>query len=248
MGSSVEDKPNRPAEAALAVAPLDTAPLDTAEQLAERFRRRLLRLAADVHDGPMQDLTAIGFGMQGLRRKLAREISETRRGTIDSLFDDLLSECEQVERSLRSLISSLEGGLVETSSLADAITDEVENFRRRSDVFAELLIDEGAEAATDSQRIALQAVTREALANVGRHANAMSVVVRLEAVGEGLRLSICDDGVGFDVAAAGRTRRLGLNGMRTRITLLGGELRMESAPGGPTTVTATLEPWRPEAA
>jgi len=240
---SVEDQPNRSASEV----PTIGAP-GTSEQLAERFRRRLLRLAADVHDGPMQDLTAIGFGMQSLRRKLEREIPEARRGAIDASFQDLLAECEQVERSLRSLIGSLEGGLVETSSLADAIADEVENFRRRSDVFVELLIDERAEADTDSQRIALQAVTREALSNVARHAEATSVVVRLEAVREGLRLSICDDGRGFDVATARDTRRLGLNGMRTRITLLGGELRVESAPGGPTAVTATLAPWRPAAA
>ena len=67
MHVSVEDQPNRSASEV----PTIGAP-GTSEQLAERFRRRLLRLAADVHDGPMQDLTAIGFGMQSLRRKLER--------------------------------------------------------------------------------------------------------------------------------------------------------------------------------
>jgi signal transduction histidine kinase len=221
---------------------------ESSEQLAERFRRRLLRLAADVHDGPMQDLTVIGFGLHDLRRQLDGAIPAERRGSIDASFHELLTECEQVERSLRALVSSLEGGLAETISLPEAIGDEVENFRRRSAVDAQLVVEGDPEAETASQRIALQAVTREALSNVARHAQANLVVVTLRAVGEGIELSIRDDGRGFDVAASSAGERLGVSGMRTRIALLGGELRVESAPGGPTTVTATLQPWRPAAA
>jgi signal transduction histidine kinase len=219
---------------------------ESSEQLAERFRRRLLRLAADVHDGPMQDLTVIG--LHDLRRQLDGAIPAERRGPIDASFHELLTECEQVERSLRALVSSLEGGLAETISLPEAIGDEVENFMRRSAVDAQLVVEGDPEAETASQRIALQAVTREALSNVARHAQANLVVVTLRAVGEGIELSIRDDGCGFDVAASSAGERLGVSGMRTRIALLGGELQVESAPGGPTTVTATLQPWRPAAA
>jgi len=226
----------------------DPASAESAEALAERFRRRLLRLAADVHDGPMQDLTVIGFGLHDLRRQFEKAVPADSRGSIDSSFHELLTECEQVERSLRALVSSLEGGLAETISLPEAISDEVENFRRRSVVAAELVVEGDPEAETDSQRIALQAVTREALSNVSRHAQATLVVVTLRGVGEGIELSIQDDGRGFDVPATSAGTRLGLSGMRTRIALLGGELRVESVPGGPTTVTATLQPWRPAAA
>ncbi|MGZ4398797.1 MAG: sensor histidine kinase [Gaiellaceae bacterium] len=226
----------------------DPASAEAAEQLAERFRRRLLRLAADVHDGPMQDLTAIGFGLHDLRRQFEKAVPADRRGPIESSFHDLLTECEHVERSLRALVSSLEGGLAENVSLPEAISDEVDNFRRRAEVAAELVVEGEPEAETDSQRIALQAVTREALSNVSRHAQATFVTVTLRSAGEGIELSIQDDGRGFDVPASTAGTRLGLSGMRTRIALLGGELRVESAPGGPTTVTATLQPWRPAAA
>jgi signal transduction histidine kinase len=221
---------------------------ESSEELAERFRRRLLRLAADVHDGPMQDLTVIGFGLHDLRRQLETSLPVEGRGPIDASFHEILSECERVERSLRALVSSLEGGLAETISLPEAISDEVDNFRRRSTVDVELVVEGDPEAATDSQRIALQAVTREALSNVARHAQASLVVVTLRAVGEGIELSIRDDGRGFDVVASAAGERLGVSGMRTRIALLGGNLQVDSAPGGPTTVTATLQPWRPAAA
>jgi signal transduction histidine kinase len=225
-----------------------TASAESSEQLAERFRRRLLRLAADVHDGPMQDLTVIGFGLHDLRQQLESAVPEERRGTIDASFYEILSECERVERSLRALVSSLEGGLAENVSLVEAVSDEVDNFKRRSTITVELLIDGHPEAETDSQRIALQAVTREALSNVSRHAHATLVIIGLRAIDGGIELSVRDDGRGFDVAASGAGERLGLSGMRTRIALLGGELRVESEPGGPTTVTATLQPWRPAAA
>ena len=221
---------------------------ESSEELAERFRRRLLRLAADVHDGPMQDLTVIGFGLHDLRRQFESAIPADRRGPIEASFGELLTECEQVERSLRALVSSLEGGLAESVSLTEAIGDEVERFRRRSAVAAEFVVEGDPEAETDSQRIALQAVTREALSNVARHAQATVVVVTLRGIGQGIELSIQDDGRGFDVPASGAGARLGLSGMRTRIALLGGELRVESTPGGPTAVTATLQPWRPAAA
>ena len=226
----------------------DSASAEGSEELAERFRRRLLRLAADVHDGPMQDLTVIGFGLHDLRRQFEGAIPDDRRGSIEASFHELLVECEQVERSLRALVSSLEGGLAESISLSEALNDEVDNFKRRSTVAIEFSVEGDPEAETASQRIALQAVTREALSNIARHAEASLVIVTLRAISGGIELSIRDDGRGFDVPAAGAGQRLGLSGMRTRIALLGGELRVESAPGGPTTVTATLQPWRPAAA
>jgi signal transduction histidine kinase len=179
----------------------DADSAESAEQLAERFRRRLLRLAADVHDGPMQDLTVIGFGLHDLRRQFEKAVPEDRRGSIDSSFHELLTECEQVERSLRALVSSLEGGLAESISLPEAISDEIDHFKRRSAVAAELVVEGDPEAETDSQRIALQAVTREALSNVSRHAQATLVIVTLRSVESGIELSIQDDGRGFDVPA-----------------------------------------------
>lgn len=214
-------------------------------QLAERLGRRLLRLAADVHDGPMQDLTAIGFGLGDLRRQIELVVPAAERAAVEASFDELLSECMRVERSLRALISSLEGGLSDSGSLAEAIAEEVETFKRRSGAEVELQLDENAEAETDSQRIALQAVAREALSNVAKHSGADCVWVGLRRTPDGLtELTVRDNGSGFDVEAALGLERLGLTGMQTRVELLGGELAIVSSPGAETMVTATLRPWR----
>ena len=145
----------------------------------------------------------IGFGLHDLRRQFESAVPEDRRGSIDASFHELLAECEQVERSLRALVSSLEGGLAESVSLPEAMSDEVDNFKRRSTVAVEFIVEGDPEAETDSQRIALQAVTREALSNVARHAEATSrrsSPCGRSAAGSSSRSATT--GAGFDVPAA----------------------------------------------
>ena len=96
---------------------------------------------------------------------------------------------------------------------------------------------------TASQQIALARVAREALTNVRDHAEATAVTLAATATHEGVSLVVVDDGKGFDPARD--DDGLGLAGMHDRVRLLGGRLVVESRPGGPTRVAATLPRWRP---
>ena len=82
-------------------------------------------------------------------------------------------------------------------------------------------------------------ITQEALANVRKHAQANTVEIDLRPGGGMLRLCIQDDGQGFDLAAA-QDGGMGMLGMRERARLLGGTLRVDSRPGGGTTVLASV--------
>jgi signal transduction histidine kinase len=90
---------------------------------------------------------------------------------------------------------------------------------------------------------------QEALANVREHSGASSVEVRLSARRSAIEVRIVDDGMGFEVeralAKAAQRGRLGLVGMGERVRMLGGTFEIESAPGGPTTLTVTLPRWEP---
>jgi signal transduction histidine kinase len=80
-------------------------------------------------------------------------------------------------------------------------------------------------------------IAQEALHNALRHARAGRITMRLEENGEGVGLSVSDDGVGFDPGAAAlRARRLGLTSMEERARELGGRLEITSAPGAGTSV------------
>jgi signal transduction histidine kinase len=86
-------------------------------------------------------------------------------------------------------------------------------------------------------------IAQEALHNALRHAGAERITVRLEENGDGLGLSISDDGGGFDPGAAAlRARRLGLTSMEERARELGGRLEIDSAPGAGTSVRLDVGP------
>jgi two-component system, NarL family, sensor kinase len=77
--------------------------------------------------------------------------------------------------------------------------------------------------------VALYRVCQEALTNAARHARASRVTVRLVATPEAVRLVVMDDGDGFDPSSATDDRH-GIVGMRERVEMLGGSLRIESSP------------------
>jgi signal transduction histidine kinase len=93
-------------------------------------------------------------------------------------------------------------------------------------------------------------IVQEAFTNVGKHAAAGRVGLILKLRGDDLVVIDEDDGVGFDpeqvVAAAQAAGRLGMRGMRERAALVGGDLEVESTPGGGTTVFVRI-PLRPDA-
>jgi signal transduction histidine kinase len=86
---------------------------------------------------------------------------------------------------------------------------------------------------------ALYRICQEALTNVARHAEAGRVRVRLVATPQEVRLSIEDDGRGFDASRVPGDRH-GLVGMRERAQMLGGALEVRSSPGGSTRVQASV--------
>jgi signal transduction histidine kinase len=86
-------------------------------------------------------------------------------------------------------------------------------------------------------------IVQEALTNVVKHAQASSCRVYLQRLANTLLVTVEDDGIGFDMAATNRIdseHRLGLIGIRERVSRLGGRLLLESAPGKGTRLTVEL--------
>jgi signal transduction histidine kinase len=218
-----------------------------AESSLEAVRRRLSRLALDVHDGPMQNLAVIGFSLGDMRRRMHALVPEEHHTKIDNGMEQISADLHRVESELRALITALEYDAIRTIPLLDAVELEIRAFEERSDLKVVLQFDGQAQAETDSQRIALQSVTRAALANIAKHAQATDVQVRLSGNPKTITLEIEDNGRGFRPGAP-KPGRFGLAGMKERVELLGGELRVTSRPGGPTKIVATLQIWRPPAA
>jgi signal transduction histidine kinase len=220
--------------------------LSDAHRRAQMLERRLLRLTLDLHDGPMQHLAVIGLGLAELQRRIMMRVSPEDYETLNATISQIADGLRQVDEEIRSLIAALQADTAETPPLIDAIEAELLAFGRISPkTQVDLVVDGDVGAATRSQQIALQAVVRAALANVAQHAEAANVAIRVCGTEEAITLEIEDDGLGFSASKPVDPARLGLAGMKKRVELLGGDFRVSSRPGGPTTVAVSLHAWRP---
>jgi len=206
----------------------------------ELLRRRLMRLAFDVHDGPMQALIALGYRVRQMQRHVA-EHGVLEHATAARELNGLLTELACTEVSLRSLIIRLEHGHPEIDTLSEIIDGEVATFRTRSE--AEVSVSAPPfQPDSASQAIAIRAVLREALSNIAKHADASAVAIRVDAAANGILVEVEDNGGGFDPHAI-RADAIGLRSMQQRVALLGGDFAILSRPGGPTILTARFDRW-----
>jgi signal transduction histidine kinase len=217
------------------------------ELTAERLRRRLRRVALDLHDGPLQHLAAAGYRLVGLRGSLSGSSSELG-GAVDDVLAQIGADLSALEGQLREVMASCRGAAGSARPLAEAIEHELDRFRAESSARLVARVEENVEADSESQRIALQSILREALTNVRKHSDARNVWVSLETTDRMVELVVEDDGQGFSMDDSAPVERFGLLGMGERAALLGGQVVVESRRGGPTVVRARLERWLQETA
>ena len=192
------------------------------------------RIAADLHDGPVQHLAGISYSLSAAAQTegsaAAREtLRQAAAGTRDSM------------RRLRSLLVEIHPPNLRASGLEAALADLLAPLRARGaetslTVDPALGLDEGAE------RIVYRAAA-EALRNVERHADANRVTVAVEERDDGVRLMVTDDGVGFGPGDRERRREeghVGLSLLEELAERAGGRLAVRSAPGDGTTFELEL--------
>jgi signal transduction histidine kinase len=207
--------------------------LERAVQAAEDERTRL---AAELHDGPIQRLTALAYGMERTRLRLGRGETEAGGQLLGSLLDQVGSEI----RSLRRLMSELRPPILDERGLQAALIDYVDEFRHRTEIECQVMAD--IEARLDSsQETILYRLAQEALINVGKHSRASKASLSLEARNGSVELEVTDDGVGFDPSASPQARdHFGLAVMRERVEMAGGRWELVSCPGAGTIIRASL--------
>ena len=123
------------------------------------------------------------------------------------------------------------------ADLAWSLRAEAEDVARRSRATVGVEVDPDAPVRADSHA-ELARIVREATTNAVRHGGAREVQVRLERAGDGARLLISDDGSGFDPTTP--PTGFGLRSMADRAALLGGEIRIHTAPGAGTVIEVVL--------
>jgi two-component system CheB/CheR fusion protein len=222
------------ANAALEDAAVERNALRRQLTAAEEDERR--RLARELHDQLGQHLTALGLGLADARRLItAGESSDARLTQLEELS-------RAIARDARYLALELRPPELDDVGLASAVETYVAEWSRRFGVKADMALSgfDGPATIRGDVGTAIYRVVQEALTNVAKHARARQVSVTLERSGGEVRVTVEDDGRGFDVdsalARAHTERRLGLAGIQERATLANGSAQVESSIGGGTSV------------
>lgn len=199
------------------------------------------RIAADVHDDPVQAVAAVDLRMGLLRRRL-REQAPALLPELDGLQETVSGATER----LRSLLFDLEPPNLDDGGLAGALTRATYEIFDGTDLQGS--VDGSAEPAMpEATRAVAYRIAKEALVNALKHAKARQVLVTVTGVDSGLQVDVHDDGVGPGAALSGSAPgHRGVSGMRDRATLAGGWCVIGDSPHGGTLVSLWLP--GPEAA
>lgn len=213
------------------------------ERLAQQARyaavaRERLRIARDLHDTLAHSMMAMLTEIRVLRRLLATNP--------EAMTEELARAEETAQQGLeeaRAAIIQMRFNPVRDAGLVAALGEFVKRFVERTGIPVDYASDAPARAFADERAETLFRIAEEAMRNVERHARATRVTMSLRtpSAGQGLTLTIADDGIGFDVAAA-HPGHYGLAGLREQAQLIGAALIIDSVRQQGTTISVTLAP------
>lgn len=195
---------------------------------AEDAQRR--QLAHDIHDALGQNLSLLRIHLQSVARDLP--------ANADGLPSRLSAEVERIDaliQQTRTLTFDLYPPMLDDLGLIPALEGYADEFSRRTDT--EVTISQVGDVAGHTpppKPVAhyLFRAARELMGNAVRHGGAKQIVVALHWEGGALRLTVDDDGAGFDPRAVAEPRRgLGMAAIRQRLTAMGGMMQVESQAG-----------------
>ena len=196
------------------------------------------RISRELHDNVIQSIYGQTLSLDDVPELVDQDPDEARRRV-----DDSIDALHAVIRDIRNFIFGLRPVLLESGSLAEGVEHLATELRRNGGVEVRVEIDDATAmlARLPIETVAeLLAITREALSNVARHANATTCEVRVSTE-DGISLEIVDDGRGYDAAAGPARGHLGLANLRSRAEGLGARLELTSTPGRGTRMIVRLD-------
>lgn len=221
------------AAAAIAVHTAQSVAAARLRESIEASEQERARWARELHDETLQ-------GLGGLQVLLSSALRRGPGETLEHAVGEAITQIGLEITNLRTLIAELRPAALDEIGLQPALESLVKRVAANEDfeISTEIAIDR-----TDAKRLvpelegAIYRVVQESLTNISKHADARTVKIEISEAGARISVRITDDGSGFDVHAS--TGGFGLRGIRERVALVGGELRIDSAPDGGTTIHAT---------
>ncbi|MBS3812461.1 MAG: sensor histidine kinase [Candidatus Acetothermia bacterium] len=187
------------------------------------------RISKRIHD-------QLGQTLMGVKMKLDilyMDTEDPRLKEVQDLISDAISESRNLSHLLRP-------SMLDELGLAPSIRELVENFGASSDVRFSLSLDPSPGIESEERRVILYRATQELLNNAVKHGDPSTVKIELQSSDSAVRLSVEDDGSGFDPDRVARESGLGLKGIQENITIAGGDFSIDSEEGEGTRAEITL--------
>jgi signal transduction histidine kinase len=188
-----------------------------------------VRLAREIHDTLAQGFTSIVALTQAIESELDTDVVAARRH-----LDLAARTARENLAEARAMVAASSPSALAAGSLEDAVRRQAERLREESAIAVSCEVAGPLPVLGTATEVVLLRATQEALTNVRKHARASAVRVQLSVVDSSVRLSVADDGVGFDpdLPANG----FGLRGMQARAQQVGGTIKIHSGRSEGTTV------------
>ena len=205
----------------------------TLEHLAVSQERN--RLARELHDTLAHTLSALSVQLE-----TAKAYFDVDLATARNLIDTSLQQTRSGLAETRIALKALRACPLDNLGLLAVLRKMSEEVADRGKIKLHILLpSESAILLSPDVEQTIYRIAQESLANVGHHANAGNLTVKLSIDDDRISLIICDDGIGFNVEKAEDPGHFGLLGMRERAQLTGGHLAISSSLGQGTTVQFT---------
>ena len=203
-------------------------------QLMEAREEERTRLAADLHDGPVQELA---LAIRGLNEAAEQSTEPAIATTSDSLG--------RIKKSLRDTCNELRPVVLDRFGLAAGINALASTFMERHPTVALTVAVDGASPDHPPKEVAtgLYRIVQECLNNIGRHADASRASVHVHITGERAELEVADDGRGFATEKVDDRTRAGHFGLvfaDRRVASIGGRMTVQSAANSGTKVRVSI--------
>ena len=209
------------------------ARLNALNQVVDAQERERKRIARELHDATGQSLTAIGLGLRGVEMHI-ENCDAPPLGLLQKVRD-IKGYSTNALGELHQIIADLRPQILDDMGLAAALKWYVQSYQQRRSLPSELVVEGSPYRLPAEYETVLFRITQEALTNIAKHARATRVTVTLSFSPAEVKLTIQDNGRGFDPEQAlqrnGRNTGWGLLGMRERASLIGGQATVASAPG-----------------
>lgn len=196
----------------------------------------LQRIILDIHDGPVQNLFVVSSHLAVLQARLA-DCPEELRKELAPTVDQMIGLVESALHEIKTTLSTFRPAEFQRRALPSVLQALAMQHETLTGNQVDLRIVGQVPPVSLPVKIALYRVLQEALANAYRHAGVDRHEVRLRSRDGWVVLEVIDHGVGFTPpplegpSATEREEHIGLRGMRERMQLVGGQLRISSQPG-----------------